>query len=89
MVFTRTVRVGRYPSPPARTFPVHRPDPGDPADIQKEREKLALLVAYENDLEVLRDEIEAYYAGKTDLEDVLAVMMSSMICHHISKLKTY
>jgi hypothetical protein len=89
MVFTRTVRTGWYPSPVGRTFPVLRPPAGDPADIQREREKLALLVAYENDLDVLRGEVEAYYEGKTDLEDILTVMMSSMLCQHISKLKAY
>lgn len=85
MVFTRRTRTGRY-STPVRTFPVYRPMP--PTDgieeIEKEREKLKALIEYEEALEVFREEVEAYYAGKSSLEAVLEEMMASAICHKLS-----
>ncbi len=84
MVFSRFARTLTYPT---RSFPVYRPPAGDIDVIDEEREKLKALIAYEEALDVFRAEVEAYYAGKGDLEKVLDVMMASGICQRLSVLR--
>jgi len=87
MVFTRNTRTGTYPSAPVRSFPVFRPPAGEIEVINEEREKLKALIAYEEALDVFRTEVDAYYAGKSDLDKVLDAMMASGICHRLSVLR--